>query len=104
MKRYIAVSTVFLALLLVPVGADAQEQFRQRIRHLSLQGEVWLRDDGSVVSAFTCTADSEQELRDGGSWPLKFRTVLVDGGAPNPVITSCARRIEAINALDGGVQ
>ena len=89
--------------LLLSFSAVAQSQFRQRIRHLEARGEVWLLDDGGVVSKFFCNSDSEQALADGGSWPLKNRYVDVDGGTPNSVLNTCARNIEAANALDGGL-
>lgn len=93
-----------LPLLLLASAAFAQSQFRQRIRHIEIHGDVTLRDDGGVVTEITCIADAEHDLVDGGTWPLKVRLAQVDGGLPNPVIDRCARTIEARNALDGGFQ
>ena len=90
--------------LLVAAAAGAQSQFRQRIRNLTVHGQVALNDDGSVVSDFNCTAPSEQPMLDGGTWPLRILSVQVDGGMPNAVINTCARTIEQRNLLDGGLQ
>jgi len=100
----------FHVLLIAAIGlglggaAFAQSQFRQRIRYAELHGQVWLNDDGGVVTEVTCISDTMQPLTDGGSWPLKFRTANADGGMPNPTINTCVRMIEQQNTLDGGLQ
>jgi len=95
---------LLIAALLVASAAFAQSQFRQKIRHVEIHGDAWRLDDGSVVSAFNCIADSEQPLLDGGAWPLKHRIAFADGGLPNGVLNSCATLLEAKNTLDGGLQ
>lgn len=95
---------ISIVALLVASAALAQSQFKQRITHVEIHGNAWLLNDGGVVSAFNCIADVEQELTDGGSWPLKHRFAFADGGMPNPVLNACRNRLEQLNALDGGTQ
>jgi hypothetical protein len=95
---------ILIAAVLTATVAVAQSQFRQRIRHVEVHGDVWTADDGSTVSEFTLIADPEHPLVDGGTWPLKVRVINVDGGMPNAVINTGARRLEARNGLDGGLQ
>jgi len=95
---------ILIAALLVATVALAQStSFRQKLRHIEIHGDAWRRDDGTVVTAFTCLADPEVELIDGGSWPLKYRSAYADGGLPTPVVNSCAQILEGRNQLDGGL-
>jgi hypothetical protein len=91
------------ALVIAAVAFADSPIFRQRVRYMRGEYEVWLADDAGVTFHTTCSAP-EQQMVDGGWWPLKNPTGFADGGLPTNVVNSCSRIIEARNLLDGGLQ
>lgn len=89
--------------LLVASAALAHSGFRTRLREVEGRYRVQLRDDGQTPFEVTCNAGNQQ-LLDGGTWPLKVTSAEAAGANPIQAIRDCVRQLERANGLDGGAQ